>query len=77
MVGPQIIRSRFKNRYGEPWEFLYDPATGEASLRGADVDWQEFRVVDGQVPGLNLNAEEKRWLRVAWEQATRGDLPRR
>jgi hypothetical protein len=40
MDGPQIIRSQYKNRYGEAWEFEYDPSTGEATLRGANVDWQ-------------------------------------
>ena len=72
MVAQPIYRSRLENRYGEVWEFEYDPATGEGILRGADVDWQEYRVLDGQVPGLILNDEEIRWVRSAWEEATGG-----
>ena len=72
MVAPQRYTSRFKNRYGEEWEFTYDPATGEGILRGSDVDWQDYRVQDGSVPGLILNDEELLWLRRAWAEATSG-----
>ena len=72
MVAPRVYSSRFENRYGEPWEFEYDPVKGEGVLRGADVGWQDHRVVDGQVPGLILNDEEIRWLRAAWEKAIAG-----
>ena len=70
MVASRVYSSRFENQYGEPWEFNFDPVKGEGVLRGADVDWQEYRVVDGQVPGLMLNDEEIRWLRNAWEEAS-------
>ncbi len=53
MVAPRIYKSCFTNRYGEAWEFLYDPCKREGLLRGADVDWQEYRVLDGQVPELS------------------------
>jgi hypothetical protein len=72
MVAPRVYASRFENRHGEAWEFNYDPVKGEGVLRGADVDWQEYRVVDGQVPGLILNDEEIRWLCSAWEEAIAG-----
>jgi len=70
MVAPSEYRSRFENRYGEAWEFEYDPATGEGLLRGTDVDWQEYRVIEGQVPELILNDEEIQWLRTEWQRAT-------
>jgi hypothetical protein len=70
MVAPGVYRSRFENRYGEAWEFEYDPVKGEGLLRGSDVDWQEYRVLDGHVPGLILNDEEIRWLRTEWQKAT-------
>ena len=73
MVAPNIYRSRLNNRYGESWEFEYDPSTGEGVLRGTDVDWQEYRVLDGQVPDLILNDEEIRWLSTAWKEATGGN----
>ena len=72
MIAPNIYRSRLKNRYGEVWEFEYDPGAGEGILRGTDVDWQDYRVVDGQVLDLVLNDEEIRWLRNAWKEATGG-----
>jgi len=62
--------SRFTNRYGEEWEFEYDSLKKEGVLRGSDVDWQDYRVLDGRVPGLMLNEEEIRWLRKAWAEAT-------
>ena len=72
MVASRIYQSQYKNRYGEAWEFEYGPLKGEGVLRGEDVDWQEFRVLDGQVPGLILSDEELRWLRTAWEEAIGG-----
>ena len=72
MVASRVYVSRFNNRYGEAWEFEYERVRGEGVLRGADVDWQEYRVLDGQVPGLILNDEEIRWLRTAWEEAISG-----
>jgi len=58
MVAPQLYTSQFSNRYGEEWVFEYDPTKGEGVLRGVDVGWQEYPVVEGRVPGLILNDEE-------------------
>ena len=73
MVAPRVYSSRFENRYGEEWKFEYDPIKGEGVLCGSDVDWQEYRVLDGQVPDLILNDEEIQWLRAAWKEATGGN----
>ena len=62
--------SRFTNRYGEEWEFKYDPLKKEGVLRGSDVGWQDYRVVEGRVPGLILNDEEIQWLRKVWAETT-------
>jgi len=70
---PRPYSSRFANRYGEEWEFEYDPSSGEGILRGSDVDWQEYRVIGGRVPGLLLNEEEIQWLERTWKEATGGD----
>ena len=70
MISKSPYCSRFTNRYGEEWEFEYDPLKREGVLRGSDVEWQEYRVIDGRVPGLILNDEEIRWLRKAWAEAT-------
>ena len=69
MVASRIFMSRFTNRYGERWVFVYDPATGEGILRGSDVDWEEYRVIQGKVDWLILNDEEIRWLRRSWAAA--------
>ena len=53
MVTPEIYTSQFSNRYGEEWEFAYDLATGEGILRGSDVDWEEYLVVEGKAPTID------------------------
>jgi hypothetical protein len=70
MINRRRYTSRFTNRYGEEWEFEYEPIQGEGWLRGSDVDWQEYRVIGGVAPGLVLNKEEIEWLRKAWSEAT-------
>ena len=69
-------RSCYQNRYGEEWVFEYDPDTGEGVLRGSDVDWEPYRVVDGRAQGLILNEEEIAWLRRVWSEAS-GSAPNR
>ena len=70
MIANSHYNSRFTNRFGEEWEFKYDPQKKEGVLRGSDVGWQDYRVVEGRVPGLILNDEEIQWLRNAWAEAT-------
>ena len=70
MITRRHYTSRFTNRYGEEWEFEYDPIKGEGQLRGSDVDWQEYRVIKGLAPELVLNNEELEWLRKVWSEAT-------
>ena len=69
MIANSPYNSWFTNQYGEQWEFKYDPGKKEGVLRGSDVDWHEYRVIDGHVPGLILNDEEIQWLRRAWTEA--------
>lgn len=73
MTVPERFTSHFTNRYGEEWEFEYDPAREEGILRGSDVDWEEYRVIGGIAPELNLNEEEIQWLRRTWTEASSGD----
>ena len=73
MIAKNEYNSDFTNRYGEEWKFKYDPLKKEGSLRGSDVGWKEYRVVEGQVTGLILNDEEIQWLRKAWAEATTRD----
>ena len=62
--------SQFTNQYGEEWKIKYDPLKKEGVLRGSDVGRQDYRVIEGRVPGLILNDEEIQWLRKAWAEAT-------
>ena len=73
MIARKPYTSCFTNRYGEEWEFEYDPGRGEGILRGSDVDWQEYRIIGGQAPGLILNEEEIQWLQKTWTELTRDD----
>ena len=72
MIAPQLYTLRFRNRYGEEWVFEYDPSNGQGVLRGSDVDWQQYPVIDGRVSGLILNDEEILWVHEAWASATGG-----
>ncbi len=70
MTEPKMPTWRFANRYGEEWEFTYDVASKQGILRGSDVDWQAYLVVEGKASGLVLNEEEIHWLRRVWTEAT-------
>jgi len=61
--------SEFANRYGESWIFEYDYDTKQGLLRGSDVNWQSYPVVEGRARNLLLNEEELLWLRQAWKEA--------
>ena len=50
--------SEFTKQYGEKWIFEYDNITGKGILKGSDVDWQSYDMVDGRAPELILNNEE-------------------
>ena len=69
MSEKKVYTSEFKNRYGEEWIFEYNYATGKAMLKGSDVDYQSYPVVDGHAADLLLNNEEILWLRRAWAEA--------
>ena len=69
MIQNRTYTSEFANRYGEKWIFEYDYATSQGVLKGSDVDWKSYPVVDGRAPDLVLNNEEIVWLRSAWAEA--------
>jgi hypothetical protein len=67
---PDVYVGYFENRYGDQWIFTYDRRTRTARLRGGDAHWAAKHVVlDGEVDGLILGAEESTWLRACWEAA--------
>lgn len=66
-----VYRETFKNRYGEEWVFTYNTVTGKALVKGSDIEWEEYEVIEGgQAVNLLLNDEEIQWLRRAWLHAT-------
>lgn len=74
MIANRHYLARFTNRFGEEWEFRYDPLVKEGFLTGSDVDWQTYRVLEGKVPELILSDEEVRWLQKEWAKATRTEI---
>ena len=60
----------YTNEYGEQWIFEYDPTSGEANLKGSDIDWQSHQVINGKANGLILNEGELKWLKETWEKVT-------
>jgi hypothetical protein len=67
--------SKYTNEYGEEWVFEYNPFTRTGTLRGSDVDWLPYPVVEGHALGLLLNEGEIRWLRRAWAEASASEPP--
>ena len=65
------FQSTFKNQYGETWIFEYDFNTGTGVVRGSDVDWEEYPVVEGRADDLVMHQEERDWLKSAWQEALR------
>ncbi len=56
---PQQYIGYFENMFGEQWIFTRDRSTGEATLRGGDIGWnQVIDVTDGLTGNLALNATE-------------------
>ncbi len=63
------FQSAFVNQYGEEWVFEYDPASGAALVKGSDVGWQSYAVIEGVAYNLILAPEERQWLLATWEEA--------
>lgn len=58
----------FTNIYGEKWIFHFDPKTKVAFVKGSDVDWESYPVIEGAAYGLVMSSEERTWLSDAWEK---------
>ena len=72
MITIRTYVSEFTNRWGEKWIFEYTYATSKGALKGSDVDWKSYAVVEGRASALVLNNEEILWLRNAWAEAVNG-----
>lgn len=65
-------KSSFTNHHGEEWTFSFDSNSNLAFIKGSDVDWEPYPVIEGVAYGLELIKEEKAWLLQAWHSATKG-----
>lgn len=76
-VPPNLVASDhytayFENDYGEQLVFTYDRAEHKGTLWHGDWGWkQSLEVHAGLVPDMILSDEEKRWLSLVWEVATK------
>jgi hypothetical protein len=72
MIWTRDYVARFTNEFGEEWEFEYHPVTNTGTLRGSDIDWKSYPVIDGRAVGLILDEDEISWLRRVWADAATG-----
>jgi len=63
----------FENDYGEQIVFQYDYKTKKGTLWHGDYGWEEPVQVIGGGTTMILSDEERQWLRLVWEVATRGE----
>ena len=68
-INKNITKDNNKNEFGESWIFTYDYATKKGIITGSDVNWEEYRVIDGRAAGLLLSDDELKWLRGSWDKA--------
>lgn len=67
----ETYKSEYTNEYGENWVFEYNYSTNVGLVRGSDVDWNTYAVIEGQAHDLVLNQSEKNWLKSTWSDATK------
>lgn len=68
-----LFKSKFTSEVGDEWIFEYNPSSSISFVKGSDVDYQSFPVVEGYSLGLPLEDDEKLWLRKSWQEASRGN----
>ncbi len=67
---PHLYVGYFQNAFGEQWIFTSNNKTGEATLRGGDIGWNNAQPVkEGHVEGLILGGAESAWLQACWKAA--------
>jgi len=65
------FKSEYTSEYGDLWVFEYDYSTNTGIVKGSDVDWESYAVIEGQALWLVLAEDERVWLKSSWEAATR------
>jgi hypothetical protein len=68
--GTKNYISEYENEFGEPWIFEYNFDNDTGVIKGLDVGWIEYPVLEGRTFGLILDEKEEAWLKIAWSDAT-------
>lgn len=64
--------SHYKSEFiGDLWIFEYDYSTDTGMVKGSDVDWKSYAVIEGEALWLVLAEDERAWLKSSWEAATK------
>lgn len=58
--GTKNYVSEYENEFGEPWVFEYNYDNDTGVLKGLDVGWIEYPVLEGRTFGLILDERKKR-----------------
>lgn len=73
LVAKDCYTAYFENHYGEQMVFQYDYLLKKATLWHGDYSWEEpFEVLGGGTT-MGLAEEEREWLRLVWQVATRSE----
>jgi hypothetical protein len=66
------FKSQYKSKFiGDLWVFEYDYFTDTGIVKGSDVDWENYAVIEGEALWLVLAEDERAWLKSSWEAATK------
>ncbi len=72
LAGGRNYTAYFENEYGEQLVFQYDRLSHKGTLLHGDMGWDDPREVHkGTILGVILSEEERKWLRLVWDTATR------
>ena len=64
------FKSEHVGEHGDLWVFEYDYSTNTGIVKGPDVEWQSYAVIEGEALWLILTEGERAWLKSSWEAAT-------
>ena len=72
LIASEVYTAYFENDYGEQLVFTYDWKQRKGTLWHGDWSWERpIEVLAGGCPGMILSHEERVWLRLVWQVATR------
>lgn len=57
--------------YGEKWLFEFNYLNNTASITGSEVGYDNWPVIEGIPPHLDLDDDEQKWLNSSWAEATK------